>query len=119
MAGHGISGARELRLRDNGGARVKAHACCQNKARAGDLRRRPVSGWRRGGEMAGWLVPGATLALLPKCPACVVAYVAIATGCGISLPAAAHLRMVLWTVCVGSLAFVATRRVRRFLARAR
>ena len=70
---------------------MNARHCCQIKTRAGDNARRPASRWRRGGEIAGWIVPSATLALLPKCPACVVAYVALATGIGISMPTAAHL----------------------------
>jgi ABC-type Na+ efflux pump permease subunit len=64
---------------------------------------------RRGGEVAGWVVPTAVLAVIPKCPACVAAYVAMATGVGISIPAAAHLRTSLLTLCVACLVFVGAR----------
>src|SRR5262245_61108728 len=96
---------------------MKPRDCCQIKTPAGDHARRPASRGRLGGEIAGWIVPGATLALLPKCPACVAAYVALATGLGISLPAAAHLRTMLVVLCMASLAFVAARRLRGFMAR--
>ena len=91
--------------------------CCQLKTRGGDHVRRPASRLRRGGEAAGWIVPGVTLALLPKCPVCVAAYVALATGIGSSLPTAAWLRWMLVVVCVASLGFLAARRLRRLLAR--
>ena len=97
---------------------MKTRDCCQNKTRAGDNARRPVSRWRRGGEIAGWIVPSATLALLPKCPACVAAYVALATGLGISLPTATYLRTALVVLCVASLVFIVARRLRRHIARA-
>ena len=65
---------------------------------------------RRGGDVAGVLLPGAVLALLPKCPACVAAYVALATGLGISFSTAAYIRTSLVIVSVSVLVFVAARR---------
>lgn len=96
---------------------MNAHACCQDKTPAGDNARRPGSWLRRGGEFAGWIVPSATLALMPKCPICVAAYVALATGIGISLPTAAYLRMLLVVLCVASLVFIAARRLRSLMVR--
>ena len=96
---------------------MNAHHCCQSKTRAGDNVRRPAPRFHRGGEIAGWIVPSATLALLPKCPACVAAYVALATGIGISLPTATYLRAMLVVLCVASLAFIMARRLRSLLAR--
>ena len=73
---------------------------------------RPCCG--RGAEVAGWVVPGAALALLPKCPACLAAYVAVATGLGVSLPTAASIRTAVVIASVAVLTFVAARRVIRW-----
>ena len=96
---------------------MNARHCCQIKTRAGDNARRPASRLRRGGEIAGWIVPTAILALLPKCPACVAAYVALATGIGISLPTATYLRAILVVLCVASLVFITAKRLRSLIAR--
>jgi hypothetical protein len=85
--------------------------CCQIKTQADDKARRPASRSRRGSEIAGWIAPSITLALLPKCPMCVAAYVALATGIGISLPTATCLRAMLVALCVASLVFMTARRL--------
>jgi hypothetical protein len=78
---------------------------------------RAMAVFRRFREIAGWIVPGATLALLPKCPVCVMGYVALMTGIGISLPTAAYLREAMVVLCVGALIFFAARRLRKLSTR--
>ncbi len=90
---------------------MKTRHCCQFVTPDSD--NTPMSRWRRGGEIAGWIVPSATLLLLPKCPACVVMYVALFSGVGISVAAAAHLRASLLVLCVGALLGLVLRRLRR------
>ena len=74
---------------------------------------------RGGAEIAGWVVPGATLALLPKCPACVAGYLALATGLGVSFSTAAYLRTSLVIFSVSVLILLAARRGIRWRRRAR
>jgi len=62
-------------------------------------------------DLIGSIFPAAILVLLPKCPACLAAYVAI-TGIGLTLSAATYLRLGLLVLCVVSLAYVAARQVR-------
>lgn len=71
-------------------------------------------------NLTGWLLPSALLVLMPKCPACMAAYIAMATGLGISLPAAANVRLMLITLCITSLSWLTIRTLHRLrLNRAR
>ena len=66
-----------------------------------------------------WAIPGALLALVPKCPLCVAAYVAVATGWGISFTAATVLRSSLIAIAWISLAYLVARLIERRLMRRR
>ena len=91
--------------------------CCQNKTQADDNARRPASRLRRGGKIAGWIIPSATLVLLPKCPICVAAYVALFSGVSITVGSAANLRTSLQTLCVAALFCLVMKRLCRPAAR--
>lgn len=75
-------------------------ACCA-KRKSGKL------------DAGGWLVSGGLLLLIPKCPACLAAYVAVFTGFGLSLPAAAGLRWGMIGLCAMSLGCLTVRLLRR------
>jgi len=51
-------------------------------------------------------LPALILALLPKCPACLAAYVALGTGISLSVAAASILRTLLIGACVATLTWV-------------
>ena len=87
--------------------------CCHRAARGPENAPRPASGWRRGVEIAGWIIPSATLALLPKCPVCVAIYVALFSGVGISLASASILRTSLLILCIVALSYLALKRLCR------
>ncbi len=87
--------------------------CCQSATGEPDNAPRPASHWRRGVEIAGWIIPSATLVLLPKCPVCVALYVALFSGVGISLASASILRTSLLIVCVAALCCLALNRLCR------
>lgn len=73
-----------------------------------------AGGGRRAARVAGWVMPGTVLALMPKCPACLAAYIALATGLGISISAAAVLRSSLIVICVMALVVLSLRLLRRW-----
>lgn len=86
--------------------------CCKISARENSrTRTRTAFGALR------WLAPAVLLALVPKCPACVAAYIALATGIGISFTAAAYLHGALIAVCVASLAYFVITRTYRLVQR--
>ena len=66
-------------------------------------------------DLAGWIVSGAGLALVPKCPACIAAYIALGTGIGVSMSTATYLRTILLTLFALSLLYLAARRIRHFI----
>jgi hypothetical protein len=67
---------------------------------------------RRSLDLTAKIIPVAVLAVLPKCPACLAAYVALGTGIGLSLTAATYIRLSLVVLCVASLAYFAVKAVR-------
>ena len=68
-------------------------------------------------DLVGWIVRSAILVLIPKCPMCLAAYVALWTGLGLSVAAAANVRVLLIIVCVISLVFLAGKQAHRLIAR--
>jgi len=52
----------------------------------------------------GWIAPVIGLAVIPKCPLCLVAYAAW-LGLGVSFSVAAALRVALISVCLAALAW--------------
>ena len=72
--------------------------------------KRPAGLLRRAGRVIQWLVPVTLLALMPKCPVCVAAYVALFTGVGISIAAARWVRMLMIVLCFASLAYLVFRK---------
>jgi len=83
-------------------------ACCHA------ARDRKTPTWaRRIREMFAWVLPRALLVLVPKCPACLAAYVALWTGLGLSLSTATYLRWALLFLCVASVLFLIVKRLNR------
>jgi len=76
--------------------------------------RKIVDRGRRCAGAVSWFLPGAALALMPKCPMCLAAYVAMVSGVALPFSTASLLRFTLIAACVSSLAYLAFRKVRRF-----
>jgi hypothetical protein len=92
---------------------MTAVPCCNpaacDRVRAARSGPRSVRRWF---PLAEWTFPSAILLLLPKCPLCIAAYVAVVTGVGISATTAAWLKEVLAIVSVTSLAYLVLRSCR-------
>jgi hypothetical protein len=93
---------------------MRAPACCQPAQPSADSPH-PRSILRRGTTAFGWAGPGALLLLLPKCPACIAAYVLLFTGASVSFAVAERLRL---AVLVLSVAILTSLALKRLLPRA-
>src|SRR6185295_1712280 len=69
--------------------------------------RKPRQGWWRGAS--GCVGSGALLVLLPKCPLCIAAFLALWTGAGVAVSVATHLRPALEILFVASAALLLVR----------
>ena len=88
------------------------NSCCKRRV----AHRRSKGALRRGISASAWLLPGSLLVLMPKCPVCFAAYVALFTGVGISIPAASELRLLLIIACCASILLLAFFYLRKYLA---
>ena len=98
---------------------MSTHDCCSGAER--DLSRETVGTVTTDGSQqsmtrirwcldhGGWLVPSAILVLLPKCPACLAAYILMGTGVGVSLSATRTLQLLLMILCIAPLAYMTVR----------
>ena len=87
--------------------------CCQiaatgahKDAKAAGGKAHPSSAKQRGFALAKFSLPTLILAVLPKCPACFAAYVALGTGISLSVQAASLLRSTLLAICVSALVWI-------------
>ena len=68
---------------------------------------------KRAGKVRGifsWVLPSAVLVLMPKCPACLAAYVMLGTGLGLSFSTARYMRWGLLGLCITTLLFLILKR---------
>jgi hypothetical protein len=92
--------------------------CCEGAAAEISVARTSArsSFARRCYTIAEWTIPAAGLMLVPKCPACLAAYIVLVSGVGISVTSAMYLKILLLTICAASIIYVAARRSRNLLA---
>ena len=83
--------------------------CCEPQP--ADYHRSTARYWRRWRSAGSCVGSGAMLLLLPKCPVCIAAYLAVWTGVAIAAPIAGHLRFAMAAIFVLSLAFLLARRL--------
>ncbi len=84
---------------------MSAH-CCTGRGLSRPLSR-PLSG------AAASVLPGLALALLPKCPLCLAAWLTMATGIGVSRAAAAGMRELILVIWIAGVALAAAECFRR------
>lgn len=101
--------------------------CCSDEAPAGPSRPAPTTHLgqnspetrtfvRRTLRAIEWAVPLVSLALIPKCPGCIAAYVLLISGIGLSFAAATAIRFGLIGVCIVAIAYLTFRSLRGVMA---
>jgi hypothetical protein len=94
---------------------MPGHTCCHASPRKPKAKPSP---FRRTTSTAKWILPSAGLLLIPKCPMCLAAYLAVA-GIGVSFETADWLRSTLIWSCIASLTIFAALTIRRVFQRRR
>ena len=94
---------------------MNSSPCCQSQPRARRGVAQRSTRLRRLREVAGLVLPGTLLALMPKCPMCLAAYVALGTGFTLSFTSAHLLLRGLTALCICTLAFCMVRRIIKHL----
>jgi hypothetical protein len=74
--------------------------------------KRATGFFRRAWQSIQWIFPSTLLVLMPKCPFCVAAYVALFTGVSISVTTARWLQVLMFVLCLASLTYIAVRKGR-------
>lgn len=74
------------------------------------------STYEAGRKFLSVLVPGLLWALIPKCPACLAAYIALATGLSVSVSVASHLRYGLIAVFLATVSVLAWSQMRGWMS---
>ena len=93
------------------------HCCNDGDPSAPAITAPATQHWlRRIAAVIEWAVPITTLALIPKCPACVAAYVLLFTGVGLSFSGAAAVRWGVIALSIAALGYLLYRTARRVLA---
>src|SRR6201999_3655890 len=71
--------------------------------------KQPIGFLRRAWRSIQWLFPATLLVMMPKCPFCMAAYVALFTGVGITVSTARWIQIIMVVFCLTSLAYLAVR----------
>lgn len=70
---------------------------------------------RRIRDLLAWLLPTALLAVVPKCPACLIVYLAIWTGISVSIGTASYLRLGTLAFSAAVLFYLGAKQIRNLL----
>ena len=96
---------------------MKLRRCCVGGTGERTASSPSASPWLRGRTVGKMLVSGVAFMLVPKCPACLAAYIALVSGIGISMTAAVYLRSSMLLLSASAILFLALQALCRFCFR--